>query len=161
MSYLKMTIIGNLGRDAEIREVGTNRVISFSVAHSEKYRDRTTNLPVERTTWVNCSYWRDPDKIGVAQYLKKGTQVYIEGTPTVRTYTNNQGQPAASLECRVSELRLLGGGGGQGGGSSESMGAPATPMPSSAQTSSPQPSGGSYAPMPTPDPDFVEDDLPF
>lgn len=146
-----MTIIGNLGRDAEIREVNGTRVITFSVAHSEKYRDRNTNLMSERTTWIRCSFWRDPDKVGVAQYLKKGKMVLVEGVPSVNVYVNNQGQPAGSLECRVTELRLL------GGGSSEPMST--TPMPAAATPA--QPTSSNYPAVPPPEPDFVEDDLPF
>lgn len=159
MSFLKMTVIGNLGRDAEIREVGNMRVISFTVAHSEKFRDRNTNLMVEKTTWISCSYWRDPDKTAVAQYLRKGTQVYIEGTPSVRTYVNQQGETVAALDCRVLTLQLLGsaagsGGvqGGQSGGQVTSQQAQPTPAQSQPSYSS---SGGPS------EPDFVEDDLPF
>ena len=109
MAHLKMTLIGNIGRDAEIRQVGNNYVISFSVAHSVKRKD-ANNVEITQTTWVNCNYWKDSmDKTKIAQYLKKGTQVFVEGAPTARAYTKSNGEIEASFECRVSEIQLLGG----------------------------------------------------
>jgi single-strand DNA-binding protein len=108
MSLLKMTMIGNLGKDAEIKDFGNRSVISFTVAHTEKVTDRTTNSQIEKTTWVSCSYWRESDKTSIAQYLKKGTQVYLEGNPSVRTYQNREGITVGSLELNVRELQLLG-----------------------------------------------------
>jgi single-strand DNA-binding protein len=108
MSLLKVLLIGNLGRDAEVRELSDGRkVISFSVAHSEKFRDRN-GVATERTTWVRCSYFRPAESIGVAQYLKKGTQVYVEGVPSINKYTNKDGLADASFECLVNSLQLLG-----------------------------------------------------
>lgn len=102
---IKLQIIGNLGKDAEIRNVGDRKVISFSVAHSEKYTDGQGMKQV-RTTWVRCSYWTD--SVAVAPYLKKGTLVYAEGVPSVDAYTPNNGnQPVGSLELRVSRVELL------------------------------------------------------
>jgi single-strand DNA-binding protein len=116
MSVLKLTIIGNLGRDAEIRDISPDtKVISFSVAHSERYRTRT-GVEQERTTWVRCSSFVDANKTGVAQYLKKGILVYVEGTPSVSTYLNTQTNTTqATLELRVLSLRLLGGTNREGG----------------------------------------------
>ena len=113
---LKTTAIGNLGRDAEVRDVSAGtKVISFSIAHTEKYTDKSGSKK-EHTTWVNCSYFRPEGKTAVAQYLKKGTPVYVEGMPAVRTYEKD-GKTNASLELRVSDLQLLGG--SSAGGSSE------------------------------------------
>lgn len=105
---LKLIAIGNLGRDAEVKEVGGKKVIEFSIAHTERYTDRS-GVQQERTTWVRCSYWRDGDRVGVAEYLKKGKQVYVEGTPQVSSYTNKEGQPGASLDLRVLTIELVGG----------------------------------------------------
>lgn len=152
MSILKLQVIGNLGRDAEVREISPDRrVISFSVAHSERYTDRNGQQQ-ERTTWVNCSYFRPADRIGVAQYLRKGTQVYVEGTPDVRGYVRQDGQQGVSLELNVRELQLLGSrGDAEGGGytaSTSSASQPASPATASPHTSSP-----------VSEPE--EDDLPF
>lgn len=105
---LKLTAIGNLGADAEVRDLPSGqKVISFRIAHTERFTDRG-GQPQERSTWVDCKYFRQADKVGVAQYLKKGVQVYVEGTPDTRAYTTRDGQQAASLELKITDLILLG-----------------------------------------------------
>jgi len=104
---LKLEIIGNLGADATIREVNASKAIGFSVAHSEKYKNNE-GVEIEKTIWVNCTFWKyQGQSIEIAKYLKKGTMVAIEGFPSVRGYKNQQGEIGASLECRVTDLRLL------------------------------------------------------
>lgn len=110
---IKLQIVGNLGGDCVLKEVNGKNVINFNVAHTEKFKDSQGVLK-EKTTWVNCAYWTD--RTAVAQYLKKGKQVYAEGTPEVEAYSNKDNQPAATLRMRVRDLQLLGGNveGGQG-----------------------------------------------
>lgn len=103
---IKLQVIGNLGADCISKEVNGKNVINFNVAHSEKFKDSMGNLK-ERTIWVNCAYWTD--RTPVAQYLKKGKTVYVEGSPEAEAYTNKDGQPAATLRLRVFNLQLLGG----------------------------------------------------
>ena len=104
---LKLEIIGNLGSDAVVRDVNGAKAIGFSVAHSEKYKN-VSGVDVENTTWVNCTIWKYRDQsVEIAKYLKKGTMVAIEGFPSVRGYQNQQGQIAASMECRVTFIKLL------------------------------------------------------
>ena len=104
---LKLEIIGNLGSDAVVRDVNNSKAIGFSVAHTEKYKN-ASGVDVENTTWVNCTIWKYQDQsVEIAKYLKKGTLVAIEGTPSVRGYKNQQGQIAASMECRVNFIKLL------------------------------------------------------
>jgi single-strand DNA-binding protein len=81
-------------------------VININVAHAEKYKDAQGNAK-EKTTWVDCSYWTE--KTGVLPYLKKGSSVYVEGTPDVRTYTTQDGRSGASLLLRISSIQLLSG----------------------------------------------------
>jgi len=102
---IKLQVIGNLGKDCTVNTVNGKNVINFNVAHTEKYRDSMGN-PKERTTWVECAYWTD--KTGIAPYLKKGTQVYVEGTPDVRTYTTSDGRQGAALSLRIMNVQLLG-----------------------------------------------------
>ena len=102
---LKAQVIGHLGREAQVNNVNGKTVINFSVAHSEKWKDAQGNQQ-ERTTWVDCSWWTD--RTGIAQYLNKGTQVYAEGTPEVRTFPKNDGSTGASLSLRVQSVQLLG-----------------------------------------------------
>jgi single-strand DNA-binding protein len=114
---IKLQVIGNLGKDCITNVVNGKNVINFNVAHTEKFRDQQGNTK-EKTTWVECAYWTD--RTGIAPYLRKGTQVYVEGTPEVRTYTKNDGSFGASLTLRVFSVQLLGsrsdGGSGQEGG---------------------------------------------
>lgn len=106
---IKLQIVGNLGGDCIVKEVNGKNVINFNVAHTEKFKDAQGNLK-ERTTWVNCAYWTD--RTAVAQYLKRGKQVYAEGSPEADGYLNKENQPAATLRMRVQNLQLLGGGDG-------------------------------------------------
>lgn len=137
---IKTQVIGYLGKDCEVRQVGEQSVISFSVAHSEKYTDRN-GQQVDKTVWVKCNIWRKPDKVKIADYLKKGTLVYVEGEPSANAYVNKEGAAAASLELRVTKLDFL-------GGKSSSTGV----------TDSAAPKGNGIAPPQNVEP---EDDLPF
>ena len=103
---IKMQVIGNLGKDCLVNTVNGKNAINFTVAHTEKYRDSQGNNQ-EKTTWVDCAYWSD--KTGIAPYLTKGKQVFVEGTPELRTYQKNDGTNGASLSLRVREVQLLGG----------------------------------------------------
>lgn len=103
---IKLQIIGHLGKDAEVKQISNRNVIQFSVAHSESWKDNQ-GVKQSRTTWVNCSYWTE--KTGIAPYLKKGTQVYVEGQPEAQEWTGNDGKMNASLVCRVAKIELLGG----------------------------------------------------
>ena len=117
---IKLQVIGNLGKDALVNNVNGKTVINFNVAHTERFKDAQGNQK-DRTTWVDCSYWTD--RTAVAPYLKKGTQVYVEGTPDVRSYTTTDGRNGASLTLRISSVQLLGAkpaGSSAGGGSDAS-----------------------------------------
>ena len=102
---IKMQIIGNLGKDCVVNTVNGKNVINFTVAHIEKYKD-SQGTQQEKTTWVDCAYWTD--RTALAQYLTKGTQVYVEGTPEIRTFTRQDGTAGASLSLRVRDVQLLG-----------------------------------------------------
>jgi single-strand DNA-binding protein len=106
-NMIKLQIIGRLGKDCIVNTVNAKNVINFSVAHSEKFKDSQGNLQ-ERTTWVDCAYWTD--RTAIAQYLTKGVQVFVEGTPEVRTFTRQDNSAGASLTVRVRDVQLLGGG---------------------------------------------------
>ena len=102
---IKMHVIGNLGKDCVVNTVNGKNVINFTVAHTEKFRDSQGNNQ-EKTTWVDCAYWTD--RTAIAPYLQKGQQVFVEGTPEVRTFTRNDGTAGAALSLRVREIQLLG-----------------------------------------------------
>src|SRR6476469_3831654 len=109
---IKMQVIGNLGKDCITNTVNGKNVINFNVAHTEKFRDAKGEQK-DKTIWVDCAYWTD--RTAVAPYLKKGTQVYVEGQPDVRTYTTQDGRNGATLTVRVSSVQLLGSRGESGG----------------------------------------------
>ncbi len=116
---IKLQVIGNLGKDCITNSVNGKSVINFNVAHTEKYKD-ATGQQKDKTVWVECAYWTD--RTAVAPYLKKGTQVYVEGTPEVRSYTKNDGTFGTSLTLRVSNVQLLGSRAEQSGGYEQSSG---------------------------------------
>ena len=102
---IKLQVIGNLGKDCVTNLVNGKNVINFNVANTEKFRDAQGNQK-EKTVWVDCAYWTD--KTAIAPYLKKGTQVYAEGVPDLRTYQKTDGTQGVSLKLRVQSVQLLG-----------------------------------------------------
>lgn len=104
---IKTILIGNLGANAVVRHHNERVAIGFSVAHNEKFKDRRGVIH-EKTTWVNCTYWRNQES-ALTDFLKKGQQVYIEGTPSVEIYTGKDGEQKASLSINVSMIQLIGG----------------------------------------------------
>ena len=102
---IKLQVIGHLGKDCTTNVVNGKNVINFSVAHTEKFKDATGNQK-EKTIWVECAYWTD--RTAIAPYLKKGQQVFAEGSAEVRTYAKNDGTAGASLTMRVQSVQLLG-----------------------------------------------------
>src|ERR1700743_3699164 len=125
-SMIKLQVIGNLGKDCVTNTVNGKNVINFNVAHTEKFKDAQGNQK-DKTIWVECAYWTD--RTGIAPYLKKGTQVYAEGTPEVRTYPKNDGTTGISLTLRVQNVQLLGsrGEGGSYSGPSDSYASQSSP----------------------------------
>ena len=99
-----MQVIGHLGQDATVNTVNGKTVINFSVAHSEKYKNKD-GIEVDKSVWVSAAYWTD--RVNVGMYLKKGTQVYLEGTPEVKTYTNKNNEVIPQLQIKVASLNLL------------------------------------------------------
>ena len=99
-----MQVIGYLVQDAIVNTVNGKTVINFSVAHSEKYKNKD-GIEVDKSVWVSAAYWTD--RVNVAMYLKKGTQVYLEGSPEAKTYTNKNNEVIPQLQIRVASLNLL------------------------------------------------------
>ena len=99
-----MQVIVYLGQDATVNTVNGKTVINFSVAHSEKYKNKD-GIEVDKSVWVSAAYWTD--RVNVAMYLKKGTQVYLEGSPEAKTYTNKNNEVIPQLQIRVASLNLL------------------------------------------------------
>lgn len=126
-SVNKVIIIGNLGRDPEIRSFQNGgRVASFSVATSENWKDRTTGEKKERTEWHRVSILNDKLVEIVERYVKKGSKVYIEGQLETRKWTDKDGQEKYTTEVVLrpfrGEITLLdSAGGGRGGSAAPSM----------------------------------------
>jgi single-strand DNA-binding protein len=120
-SVNKVILIGNLGRDPEIRALGSgDRVASFSIATSETWRDRASGERREKTEWHRISIFND-NLVKVAEnYLKKGSKVYIEGALQTRKYTDSAGVEKTATEIVLQkfrgELTMLDGRGDAGGG---------------------------------------------
>ena len=109
MTWHQTIIVGNLGRDPEVRFFQDgNSVCTFRVAVNENWRDRRTGERRERTTWYQVSAW---GLLGEAcqRNLSRGSRVMVIGSVSVRSYLNRDGQPAASLDMRSREVRFLDG----------------------------------------------------
>jgi single-strand DNA-binding protein len=101
---IKLIVSGRVGQDAEIKNVGDNTVCSFSVAHTEKVYGAT---PAEKTIWVTCSIWGERG-VKLAPHIVKGTFVVVEGSGSVNSYMQKNGEPAAVIRCMVNSLEFGG-----------------------------------------------------
>lgn len=105
---IKMEIIGNLGADAEVKVYNGNKFVSFRVAHSDKWVDQQTGVISTQTTWVSCSL--NGDGGGLTPYLKKGTKVFVRGTPNFVTYSSPKTHKfETGVNLFVREIELCGG----------------------------------------------------
>lgn len=105
---LKLVIIGNLGADAELRNANGAQFLSFRVAHSDRWTDRSSGEVHDNTTWVSCTL--NGDGGNLRPYLKQGTKVYVYGDVSTRIYVSpKDGKQYAGIDCRVRQLELCGG----------------------------------------------------
>ncbi|WP_296404263.1 single-stranded DNA-binding protein [Psychrobacter sp.] len=112
----KVIIVGNLGADPETRQfTNGGSVTNISVATSEQWTDKQTGEKREATEWHRISLFNRLGEIA-AQYLRKGSQVYIEGSLRTRKWQDQNGQDRYSTEIRADQLQMLGGGAGTGFG---------------------------------------------
>ncbi|NIS90694.1 MAG: single-stranded DNA-binding protein [Woeseiaceae bacterium] len=141
----KVILVGNLGADPETRYMPSgSAVTNLSVATSETWKDKQTGEQKERTEWHKVAMFNRLAEIA-AEYLRKGSQVYIEGKLRTRKWQDRDGNDRWTTEVIADEMQMLGGRGGGGG---------AAPM------SSGQDSGPPSAPPDT-GPDDFDDDIPF
>lgn len=113
MSLNKVMLIGNVGRDPEVRYLEGNnpgaqgrKVATFTLATSERFRDRSGETR-ENTEWHNIVAWGQPADV-CERFVRKGTQLYIEGRLRTRKYTDRNGQEKYTTEINVDTLQLLG-----------------------------------------------------
>jgi single-strand DNA-binding protein len=145
-SVNKVILIGNLGKDPEVRHLENGAAVAnFSIATSENYKDRKTGEKVSQTEWHNIVAWRGLAEIA-EKYLKKGAKVYIEGKLKTRTWQDKEGNNRYSTEVITDSLTML-------GSTGESMGSsnPVNPVENESK--------------PSPEKEFSSpdenDDLPF
>ncbi|MGM9734880.1 MAG: single-stranded DNA-binding protein [Candidatus Cryptobacteroides sp.] len=176
MSLNKVMLIGNVGRDPEVRYLEGNtpnaKVATFTLATTERYRDRNGELR-ENTEWHNIVAWRNNADVA-EKYIRKGTQLFIEGRLRTRSWDDQSGNKRYTTEVIADNLQLLGkksdnpasqaGIGGTPAGNVPQQGWQA-PAPAAVQTgySAPaaQPGYAATAAQPAPEVDAPEDDLPF
>lgn len=106
MSYQKLTIVGRLGADPETKNVNDNYVANFSVATSKKWKNKAGETQ-ESTEWHRCAAWGATAKVA-SDYLKKGSQVLVEGELQTRSWDDDQGVKRYATDVRVNRLVLLG-----------------------------------------------------
>ncbi len=165
-SVNKVIIVGNLGRDPEIRYMPSGDAIAnIAVATSYRSKDRNTGEQKELTEWHRISFFGRLAEI-VGQYLKKGSSVYVEGRLQTRKYTDKDGVERYATDIIAENMQMLGGrqgmggdsmGGGMGGGMDDDYSAPQRPAPRQA------PPAPAARPQPKPAPNFsdMDDDIPF
>ncbi|GAB3267961.1 single-stranded DNA-binding protein [Chitinimonas naiadis] len=170
-SLNKVLLIGNLGKDPEMRYMPDGSAIcNFSIATTETWKDKNSGQKQEKTEWHNITMYRRLAEIA-GQYLKKGSSVYIEGRLQTRKWQDkNTGQDRYTTEIIADEMKMLGGRGGSGmggGGAEYDQSAPSyneAPAARGGNQGGGAPSGGGQqrpAPQKPQNFDDFEDDIPF
>ncbi|HEX9465465.1 MAG TPA: single-stranded DNA-binding protein [Alphaproteobacteria bacterium] len=163
-SVNKVILIGNLGRDPEVRTFQNGgKVCNLSIATSETWKDKSSGERKEKTEWHRVSIYNERLADVAEKYLKKGAKVYIEGQLETRKYTDQSGQEKYTTEVVLrqfrGELTMLdgrGGGGGGGGAPEDDFGGPGGGGPGGGSGGGP--SGGSRGGRKS---DILDDDVPF
>lgn len=146
----KVILVGNLGNDPDVRYTQSGAAVAnVSIATSESWKDKTTGEQQDRTEWHRVVFFGRLAEI-VSEYLKKGSQIYVEGRLQTRKWQDKEGIDRYTTEIVANEMQMLGGRGGGGGGSQDNYGSSADDTPSEKMESAT--SGGSN--------DF-DDDIPF
>ena len=160
-SVNKVIIVGNLGADPETRYLPSgDAVTSIRVATTDRYKDQATGEMREATEWHNISFIAKLAEIA-GQYLRKGSQVYVEGSLRTRKYTDKNGVEKYATDIRADSMQMLGsrqGMGGpaeDGGGYAPRQAAPARPAaaPASRPAAAAKPAASNF--------DDMDDDIPF
>jgi single-strand DNA-binding protein len=160
-SVNKVILIGNCGRDPEVRYAPSGAAIcSVSIATSSRRKDKTSGETIEDTQWHRVTFYDRLAEIA-GEYLKKGRPVYVEGRLKYGKYTDKDGIERNTVDIVASEMQLLGGReGGMGGGMGDDVGSapmrsapPSRPAASAPQRPAPQKSSTGF--------DDMDDDIPF
>ncbi|MFM1909066.1 MAG: hypothetical protein RLZZ591_2743 [Pseudomonadota bacterium] len=168
-SVNKVIIVGNLGRDPEVRSFPSgDRVANVTIATTDKWRDKQTSEMREATEWHRVVFNGRLAEIA-EQYLRKGSQVYVEGSLRTRKWTDASGQEKYSTEIRADQMQMLGGRQGMGGPSQDDGYDQAPPQRSAPAARPAAPAPRAAAPTPAPRQsapassgfDDMDDDIPF
>ncbi len=152
MSLNQAQIIGRLGKDPEVRFLPSGEAVAnFSLATSERWKDKTTGEPKESTEWHRITMFGRLAEVA-GEYLKKGALVFVQGKLVTRKYTDGQGIERYSTEVRADTMKMLGGRDDQAGGQAPAE-RPAR-APAAAPRQAAAPAGGSGF-------DDMDDDIPF
>jgi single-strand DNA-binding protein len=161
-SVNKVIIVGNLGRDPEVRSFPSgDRVANVTIATTDRWKDKQTSEMKEATEWHRVVFNGRLAEI-VEQYLRKGSQVYVEGSLRTRKWTDKDGVERFTTEIRADEMKMLGKREGMGGPQDDGGGydnAPpqrSAPAPASRQQPASRP-----AAKPSTGFDDMDDDIPF
>lgn len=148
----KVILVGNLGKDPEVRYMPSGgAVANVTLATSDQWKDKQTGEQRERTEWHNVVFYQRLAEI-VGEYLKKGSQVYVEGSLRTRKWQDKNGNDRYTTEIIASEMQMLGGrGGGGGGGGSANYNSNRAPAAAESQGGG---SGGGFD-------EGFDDDIPF
>jgi single-strand DNA-binding protein len=157
MSVNKVILVGRLGKDPEVRYMTNGEAVTnVNLATSETWKDKAGEKQ-EKTEWHNLVFYRRLAEVA-GEYLKKGSQIYIEGKLQTRKYQTKEGQERYTTEIIVNEMNMLGGkpggtGGSTGGENQTSSAAPARSAPASKPAAAAPAGKGNF--------DNFDDDIPF
>lgn len=147
----KVILVGNLGADPETRyTAGGGAITTIRVATAESWKDKATGEKQERTEWHRIKFFGKLAEIA-GEYLKKGRQVYVEGSLRTDKYTDKDGVERYTTDIIANEMQMLG---GEGGGARKERGAPRGPQAGPSRSAP-------TATAPAPSDNFDDDDIPF
>ena len=155
-SVNKVILVGNLGRDPEMRYLPSGEAVAnLAIATTDKYKDKSGQL-VEQTEWHRVAFFGRTAEV-CGQYLKKGSQIYVEGSLRTRKYTDKDGVEKYSTEIRGDRMQMLGGRSGGGMAEMDDFNqAPAAPSRAPQRPAAPaqqRPASSGF--------DDMDDDIPF
>ena len=152
-SVNKVILVGNLGRDAELRYTpGGAPVATLNLATTEVWNDKTSGQKQEKTEWHRIVLWGKSAE-SLSEYLTKGKQIFVEGRLQTRKWQDKDGNDKYTTEIRADRITLLGGGGGGMGGGGN--------RPQRGASAGAGGGGGDHEPMGEPISELTDDDIPF
>jgi single-strand DNA-binding protein len=155
----KCMFIGRLGKDPEIRYTADGKAVAnLSIAVGSQWKDKQTGQKQESTEWIRASAFGKLAEI-IGEYLRKGSQVYIEGRQQTRKWQDNNGQDRYTTEIVANQMQMLGGKGGDAGGGGQNQGGQAAPAQQ--QAAQPSQNGGQGGASGPNNFDDFDDDIPF